>query len=78
MAKYRVKYEVGMNLPYTPQIWRWWFPFWRPLSVSCGEGGSWWHTAYETAEKAWDAVDARKFSAKPDKITYQYQRLINK
>jgi hypothetical protein len=72
--KYRVKILKGYNMPFTPQIKRWYFPFWTALSHSYGEGGSWWDTAYETSDKAWDAIQNHKLGNSYEQPSYIYTK----
>lgn len=74
MTKYRVKISIE---GFTPQVWRWYFPFWislRPFGES---------TSYVTSNAAWNSIDFyvsghEYYPSNDNKMsittTYQYSR----
>lgn len=59
---------------FEPQIKRWWWPFWKPVSYSSSTGYDYGPMTVGTEKQAWDAIDSHKRASYKPVPTYQYEK----
>jgi hypothetical protein len=72
MSKYRVAVSCD-GKTFTPQVWRWWLPVWRPIASTTYTGYDWSDLSFTNCQDAWDYID-RTVSPKKPYPVYQYTR----
>lgn len=57
MRRYRIVEFPTFNMSFEPQVWRWWFPIWRPLIWGTCTGHDYSPISYKTYAEALAAID---------------------
>lgn len=56
---------------YEPQVWRWWWPFWRPLALSV-ESKFTRPVRCMSSEQAWGFIEGYTDQKPAPQVTYEY------
>src|SRR5690349_5548738 len=74
LALFQPQYRVRVQSEnYTPQVWRWWWPFWVAAHVRGNEGGGSTAMSYLTSRSAWNWIEQQTKREPPAPVSFEYE-----